>query len=142
MGNEYLAQTLMSGNVEVMANYKFKKIVVNCPHGYNTLKNEYPQFGGNYEVVHHTEFFLELLRAGKLPLPKGLNGNVAVTSPTTTPATLDVTTESTTSPGSCSRPSREPSWLRWTGSGTRASVLLRCRRRQDVDGRDRGRADQ
>lgn len=79
MGNEYLAQTLMSGNVEVMANYKFKKIVVTCPHGYNTLKNEYPQFGGNYEVVHHTEFFLELLRAGKLPLPKGLNGNGAVT---------------------------------------------------------------
>ncbi len=75
MGNEYLAQTLMSGNVEVMANYKFKKIVVACPHGYNTLKNEYPQFGGNYEVVHHTEFLLELLRAGKLPLPKGLNGN-------------------------------------------------------------------
>ena len=79
MGNEYLAQTLMSGNVEVMANYKFKKIVVTCPHGYNTLKNEYPQFGGNYEVVHHTEFLLELLRAGKLPLPKGLNGNGVVT---------------------------------------------------------------
>ncbi len=79
MGNEYLAQTLISGNVEVMANYKFKKIVVTCPHGYNTLKNEYPQFGGKYEVVHHTEFLLELLRAGKLPLPKGLNGNGVVT---------------------------------------------------------------
>jgi Fe-S oxidoreductase len=79
MGNEYLAQTLMSGNVEVMGNYKFKKIVVSCPHGYNTLKNEYPQFGGKYEVVHHTEFLLELLRAGKLPLPKGLNGNGVVT---------------------------------------------------------------
>jgi Fe-S oxidoreductase len=79
MGNEYLAQTLISGNVEVMGNYKFKKIVVTCPHGYNTLKNEYPQFGGKYEVVHHTEFLLELLRAGKLPLPKGLNGNGVVT---------------------------------------------------------------
>jgi Fe-S oxidoreductase len=79
MGNEYLAQTLMSGNVEVMGNYKFKKIVVACPHGYNTLKNEYPQFGGTYEVLHHTEFLLELLRAGKLPLPKGLNGNGLVT---------------------------------------------------------------
>jgi len=79
MGNEYLAQTLMSGNVEVMGNYKFKKIVVTCPHGYNTLKNEYPQFGGNYEVLHHSEFLLELLRAGKLPLPKGLNGNGLVT---------------------------------------------------------------
>jgi len=75
MGNEYLAQTLIQGNVEAMANYKFKKILVNCPHGYNTLKNEYPQFGGDYEVVHHTEFLLELLRAGKLPMPKGLNGN-------------------------------------------------------------------
>ncbi len=79
MGNEYLAQTLIQGNVEVMANYKFKRILVTCPHGYNTLKNEYPQFGGSYEVVHHTEFLLELLRAGKLPLPKGLNGNGVVT---------------------------------------------------------------
>ncbi len=79
IGNEYLAQTLMQGNVDVMANYKFKKILVTCPHGYNTLKNEYPQFGGNYEVVHHTEFLLDLLRAGKLSLPKGLNGNGLIT---------------------------------------------------------------
>jgi Fe-S oxidoreductase len=79
IGNEYLAQTLMQGNADVMANYKFKRILVACPHGYNTLKNEYPQFGAKYEVVHHTEFLLELLRAGKLPLPKGLNGNGLIT---------------------------------------------------------------
>jgi len=79
MGNEYLAQTLMQGNVEVLGNYKFKKILTFCPHCYNTLKNEYSQFEGNYEVVHHTEFLNELLQAGKLPMPKGLNGNGRVT---------------------------------------------------------------
>ena len=79
MGNEYLAQTLMQGNVEVLGNYKFKKILTFCPHCYNTLKNEYAQFEGNYEVVHHTEFLNDLLQAGKLPMPKGLNGNGKVT---------------------------------------------------------------
>ena len=79
MGNEYLAQTLMQGNVDTMANYKFNRILVTCPHGYNTLKNEYPQFGGKYEVVHHTEFLNELLRAGKLPMPQGLNGDGKIT---------------------------------------------------------------
>ena len=79
MGNEYLAQTLMSGNVEVMANYKFNRILVTCPHCLNTLKDEYPQFEGNYQVVHHTELLAELLASGKIPEPKGLNGGGPVT---------------------------------------------------------------
>ena len=65
-GNEYLAQMLITENVETLNRYKFKKIVATCPHCYNTLKNEYPQFGGHYEVVHHTEFLEELVRSGKL----------------------------------------------------------------------------
>jgi len=79
MGNEYLAQTLMSGNVEVLGNYKFRRIVTACPHCFNTLKDEYPQFGGNYNVVHHTQFIAELLASGRLPTPRALNGNGVLT---------------------------------------------------------------
>jgi Fe-S oxidoreductase len=79
MGNEYLAQTLMSGNVEVLGNYKFNRIVATCPHCLNTLKDEYPQFNGNYKVVHHTQLISELQQAGKVPAPKALNGNGLIT---------------------------------------------------------------
>jgi Fe-S oxidoreductase len=66
LGNEYLAQMLMQENVETLNNYNVKKIVTACPHCYNSLKNEYPQFGGNFEVVHHTELIEELLEEGKI----------------------------------------------------------------------------
>ncbi len=79
MGNEYLGQTLMDGNVEVLSNYKFNKIMTFCPHCLNSLRDEYPQFGGNYEVIHHTELLAELLKAGKVPTPKGLNGSGPIT---------------------------------------------------------------
>jgi Fe-S oxidoreductase len=69
-GNEYLAQMLMTENVATMNRYKVKKIVTTCPHCFNTLKNEYPQFGGNYEVVHHTTLLQELVRAGRLRVAK------------------------------------------------------------------------
>jgi Fe-S oxidoreductase len=69
-GNEYLAQTLITENVETLKKYKFGKIVATCPHCFNTLKNEYPQFGGNYEVVHHTVFLNELIEAGRLKVSK------------------------------------------------------------------------
>ncbi len=65
-GNEYLAQMLITENVATLNKYNFKKILTTCPHCFNTLKNEYPQFGGNYEVVHHTEFLEDLLRSGRL----------------------------------------------------------------------------
>lgn len=67
-GNEYLADMLIKQNVETMAKYKFKKIVTFCPHCFNTLKNEFPDFGANYEVVHHTQYLKELLSQGKLKL--------------------------------------------------------------------------
>ncbi len=69
LGNEYLFQMQAAQNIEVFKQYKFKKILTTCPHGYNTIKNEYPQFGGNYEVVHHTELLAQLIRDGKLALP-------------------------------------------------------------------------
>jgi Fe-S oxidoreductase len=67
-GNEYLFQIMAQQNIEVFNSYQVKNIVTTCPHGYNTLKNEYPQFGGRYEVKHHTEFIAELLAGGRLPL--------------------------------------------------------------------------
>lgn len=68
LGNEYLAQMLMKENIEVLNNYGVKKIVTACPHCFHSLKNEYPQFGGNFEVKHHTQFINELLNEGKLTL--------------------------------------------------------------------------
>ncbi len=68
LGNEYLFQTLAQMNIESFANYGVKKIVVMCPHGLNTLKNEYPQLGGNYEVIHYTQLLAQLVEEGKLEI--------------------------------------------------------------------------
>jgi Fe-S oxidoreductase len=67
-GNEYLAQMLMNENIATLNKYNVKTIVTTCPHCFNTLKNEYPQFGGNYNVVHHTEFIMKLINEKKLNL--------------------------------------------------------------------------
>jgi Fe-S oxidoreductase len=77
LGNEYLFQSMAQAAVEVFNGYKVKKILTNCPHCFNTLKNEYPQFGGNYEVVHATEFVKQLIAGGKIEFTK--NGSRAVT---------------------------------------------------------------
>jgi len=69
-GNEYLAQMLMADNIGRLNAYNVRKIVTTCPHCLNILKNEYPQLGGNYEVIHHTEFILGLIDAGKIQLTK------------------------------------------------------------------------
>jgi Fe-S oxidoreductase len=66
IGNEYLAQTLMKDNIATLNNHNVKKIVTTCPHCFNTLKNEYPQFGGRYDVQHHTDFLAKLLEQGAL----------------------------------------------------------------------------
>ncbi len=68
MGNELVFQTLCQQNIEVMKGYGVRKILVQCPHCFNTLKHEYPQFGGHYEVVHHTELIAKLLGEGRLAL--------------------------------------------------------------------------
>ena len=65
-GNEYLADGYVKMNIETMGQYKFNRIVATCPHCFNTLKNEYPQFGANYEVIHHTEFIDQLINEGKI----------------------------------------------------------------------------
>jgi Fe-S oxidoreductase/nitrate reductase gamma subunit len=67
-GEEYLYQMQAEENVAVLKQYKFNRIVTQCPHCYNTLKNEYPQFGGQWQVVHHSEFIQELIAGGRLSL--------------------------------------------------------------------------
>jgi Fe-S oxidoreductase len=66
LGNEYLFQELARQNIATLQAAGVRKIVVNCPHCFNTLKNEYPDFGGNYEVIHHSELFARLIREGRL----------------------------------------------------------------------------
>ena len=67
-GNEYLFQMQVERNIKTLKRYGVKKIVTACPHCFNTLKNEYPQFGGDFEVMHHTQFIADLLSQGKLRL--------------------------------------------------------------------------
>jgi Fe-S oxidoreductase/nitrate reductase gamma subunit len=67
-GEEYLYQVLTEQNVEILKQYRFNRIVTQCPHCYNTLKNEYPQFGGQWQVIHHTEFIQELIGTDRLAL--------------------------------------------------------------------------
>ena len=77
IGNEYLFQMLATENVETLNGLGVKKIVAQCPHCLNTLKNEYPAFGGSFEVVHHTELLADLLAQGRLQLSNGSTPRVA-----------------------------------------------------------------
>ncbi|ATA93545.1 (Fe-S)-binding protein [Capnocytophaga canimorsus] len=70
-GNEFLFQMQAMTNIEVLNAYGVKKIVTTCPHCFNTLKNEYPSLGGNYQVLHHTQFLQSLLQEGRLRVSGG-----------------------------------------------------------------------
>jgi heterodisulfide reductase subunit D len=70
-GNEFTFQMQAFMNIEIMNAYEVKKIVTACPHCFNTLKNEYPELGGNYEVIHHTQLIQGLINEGKLALKEG-----------------------------------------------------------------------
>ncbi|MBL7685705.1 MAG: (Fe-S)-binding protein, partial [Deltaproteobacteria bacterium] len=76
IGNEYLFQTLAQQNIGTMGKYKFKKVLAQCPHCFNTIKNEYPQFGGNFEVVHHTDYIAELIQQGRVKSSKNVNEKI------------------------------------------------------------------
>lgn len=65
-GNEFLFQMQAMANIELLNAYQVKKIVTGCPHCFNTLRNEYPNLGGNYEVIHHSQLIQELINEGKL----------------------------------------------------------------------------
>lgn len=70
-GNEFLFQMQAMTNIQVLNGYEVKKIVTGCPHCFNTLKNEYPELGGKYEVIHHTQLIQELLNNGKIKVEGG-----------------------------------------------------------------------
>jgi heterodisulfide reductase subunit D len=70
-GNEFLFQMQAMNNIQVLNGYGIKKIVTACPHCFNTLKNEYPDLGGNYEVLHHTSFLQQLINEGRIKLKDG-----------------------------------------------------------------------
>lgn len=75
-GNEYLYQALANANVETLNGYNVKKILANCPHCLHTIKTEYPQLGGEYDVVHHSELIDQLIKDGKLDLTEEVNESV------------------------------------------------------------------
>src|SRR6201989_1647700 len=70
-GNEFLFQMQAMVNIDVLNGYEIKKIVTGCPHCFNTIKNEYPALGGNYEVIHHTQLIQQLIDDGKLKAEGG-----------------------------------------------------------------------
>jgi Fe-S oxidoreductase len=81
IGNEMMYQMMAQENIETLNNYQVKKIITACPHCLNTLKHEYPQMGGNYQVVHHTELIDQLLKAGKITLNPSLEGGLTYHDP-------------------------------------------------------------
>ena len=70
-GNEFLFQMQAMSNIQVLNAYNVKKIITTCPHCFNTIKNEYPQLGGNYEVIHHATFLQQLIDEGKIKMKEG-----------------------------------------------------------------------
>jgi heterodisulfide reductase subunit D len=70
-GNEFMFQMMAQQNIQVLNNYGIKKIVTACPHCFNILKNEYPELGGHYEVIHHTVFLQQLIDEGKIKMKEG-----------------------------------------------------------------------
>lgn len=77
MGNEYLYQMLAKDNVETLAKYGVRTVVTACPHCFHQLGNEYPQFGGNYDVIHHSTFIEHLMAQGRVPLRQDLHEPVS-----------------------------------------------------------------
>jgi len=81
MGNEYLFQEMAKANIETLNSVGAKKIVASCPHCFNTMKNEYPSLGGNYEVIHHAELLSHLVATGRLTPGVGYKGTVTYHDP-------------------------------------------------------------
>ena len=88
LGNEYMFQMLAQGNIEIIKQYNIKKILVTCPHGYNTFKNEYPEVAKSLgiddwdvEVIHHSQFIAQLIQEGKLDMKEKINSSVTFHDP-------------------------------------------------------------
>ena len=116
IGNEYVFQAFAEQNVATLNEAGVTKIIANCPHCFNTLGNEYPEFGGDYEVIHHSEVLSRLVADGKLS-PAGIR---ICRSPTTTRATWPATTTCWRRRGSSSQ--RSARRLRWNATASRRSA--------------------
>ena len=81
IGDENLFQSTAKQTVEVLKSRKFEKLLVICPHGYNVFKNEYPQFGGRFNVVHHSELIAEWIESGRIKLTRPVSGTVTYHDP-------------------------------------------------------------
>ena len=81
MGNEFVYQELAKANIETLTAVKARKIVASCPHCFNTIGREYPQLGGNFEVVHHTELLASLVADGRLQATADLDVDVTYHDP-------------------------------------------------------------
>jgi Fe-S oxidoreductase/nitrate reductase gamma subunit len=77
LGDEYLYQTVQQETVQAISRYRCRKVITHCPHCFNTIKNEFPQFGGDWEVVHHSVVIRDLIAAGRIKPTKPLAGTVA-----------------------------------------------------------------
>ncbi len=77
LGEEYLYQTVAQENIETIKQYRFRKVITHCPHCFNTIKNEFPQFGGTYEVLHHSQVIQTLIAEGRITPTKPLDATIA-----------------------------------------------------------------
>jgi len=77
LGEEYLYQTVAQENIETIKQYRFRKVITHCPHCFNTIKNEFPQFGGTYEVLHHSQVIQALIAEGRITPTKPLDASIA-----------------------------------------------------------------
>ncbi len=136
-GNEYLFQTQAQANIATMNGYGVKKIITTCPHGYNALKKDYPNFGGNYEVYHHTEIIADLIAKGKITLTKPLTGLFTYHDSCFLGRYNDI--YSAAAPDFEGYPRHKACR---NGTQSRQKLLLRRRRCPDVDGRRYRRSHQ
>jgi Fe-S oxidoreductase len=77
LGEEYLYQTVQQDNIEHLKRYRFRKVITHCPHCFNTIRHEFPQFGGTFEVVHHSRVIADLVRSGRITPTRPLDQTVA-----------------------------------------------------------------
>jgi Fe-S oxidoreductase/nitrate reductase gamma subunit len=80
-GYEFQFQIMAEQNIEIFKSHNIKEIITSCPHCYNTIKNEYPKYGGDFKVVHYTQLIADLIRQGKLKLTNGLNSKLTYHDP-------------------------------------------------------------